>query len=103
MEGQDDDAGDAAAEGLDGDEEPVGLETLLAQASREEGFSCCSCSDTLVNHHGPCQHLALCACVCLYQLAWGLALVVSVSHSMHVAVLKLCWTKRRCADKECVL
>lgn len=37
VEGQEYQAGDAAAEALDGQEEPVGLETMLAQASVCEG------------------------------------------------------------------
>lgn len=37
VEGQEDGAGEAAAEALDGDDEPVGLEAMLAQASGDTG------------------------------------------------------------------
>jgi hypothetical protein len=66
VEGQEDDAGEAAAEALDGDEEPVGLEALLAQASGDTG-------------HNLVYVLSASLCCCVHRFA---GYVCSLQHVM---------------------
>lgn len=76
VEGQDDEAGEAAAEALDGQEEPVGLETMLAQASVGQGRAHLGRElDNIAQRQG-CLHVVCCCTLCCLSDRHALACVM---------------------------